>query len=262
MYNTTVIIPIHKLENDDVELLSKALESLKEQKDKKFEVALVIPIDLKDKSGELKIEEYLGNDIKYQWIYNDGLTVYQSQINFTVDKVDTPYVSILQYDDEFLPNYIKNVNNYIEAYGYDVYSSIVFELDKDQKFIGFANEAVWSINHMLEFGRFDLSNTKKHNYVNYSMCGATIKIDTFKEVGKLKTSMVKFHDYEFLLRLLQMGKKVYVMPKITYKHVNGRKNSIHDLQKNMGEDERKFWYELAKKEFHFDYDREIEYSYT
>jgi hypothetical protein len=46
---------------------------------------------------------------------------------------------------------------------------------------------------------------------------------------------------------------------MTYKHYNGIPGSIHDLQSDMDEVEKKFWYNMSKKEYFFDYDREINY---
>jgi hypothetical protein len=50
-----------------------------------------------------------------------------------------------------------------------------------------------------------------------------------------------------------------VIPKMTYKHLNGVKGSIHDQQIDMDELEKRFWYSTSKKEYFFDYDREITY---
>ena len=260
MYNTTIIIPIHKLEDSDCELLNKALVSLTKQKDSNFKVAIVIPSTLDARANELKIEEVIEDSFEFSWVLNTGDTNYQSQVNFAVDNIDTEYFSVLQYDDELLDNYVMNVNKYIAAYGYDIFLPIEFEVDGNSDFIGFSNEAVWSLNHMDKFGHFDLSNTKKHSYVNYNMCGATIKKQSFEEAGKFKASMVKYHDYEFLLRMLNLGNVAYVIPKLMYKHVNGRDGSLHDSLKGMLEDEHKFWYELARKEYHFDDDRDISFS--
>ena len=69
-----------------------------------------------------------------------------------------------------------------------------------------------------------------------------------------------FHDYEFLLRYLEHGNNVYVIPKLTYRHVNGRDGSIIGDMKDVNDFEKKWWYDLAKKEYHFDYDRQLEYE--
>lgn len=260
MYNTTILIPIHKLEDNDFTLLAKSIESLKIQKDTNFKISLVLAESIYIEENINKINAIISDSFEYNIIVNTGESDYQSQINFAVDSIDTIYFSILQYDDELLDNYTENINKYIKAYSYDMYIPINYEQDHDYNFIGFSNESTWSINHMEEFGLFDKDNTKRHSFVNYNLCGSTIKKEVFKNVGGFKKSMVKYHDYEFLLRMLEVGKKIYTIPKIAYKHVNGREDSLHDSQKDMLDDERKFWYELAKKEYHFDFDRKIEYT--
>jgi hypothetical protein len=60
--------------------------------------------------------------------------------------------------------------------------------------------------------------------------------------------------------------KIMTIPKIGYKHINMRPESIFwDLKfgKNvMSEDETKFWISTAKKEYFFVDDRNIKYTET
>lgn len=263
--NTTIIIPIHTWNEEISEMSKRALASLNSQKDKSFNLLLVfaeavpqsraIPSEVLDIFTNNSDKSY---DITA--IINKGETDYQSQINFAVNHIKTEYFTVLQYDDVLFDNFMLNVNQHIAAYDYDVYLGIVFEKDDKGNFLGFSNEVVWSLGHMEKFGHFDLKNAKTHNFHMYSLTGATIRKSAFLQVGGFKKSMVKFHDYEFLLRMLNVGKTFYVIPKFIYEHVNGREGSIFSQTKDMPITETKFWYDMAKKEFHFDYDREINYT--
>ena len=257
----TLVIPIHELSEDDFSFVTPMVESLNKQRVKDFKVAFVVSEAVTEELSK-RLVELVDDSIESKIVTNTGETDYQSQVNmFATDHLDTPYFAVIQYDDSIMDNYIMNAVKHIEAYPeYDMFSQIVFEVDNSNTFIGFSNEAVWSIGHMEVFGEFDLAKTKKHHFYNYNICGAIINSVSFIDSGGLKPSFKKFQDYEFLLRMLEMGKKVYVIPKLTYKHYNGRPDSIFDSLKDMTKGEEKFWYELAKKEYHFDYDRKIQYE--
>jgi len=261
MKKITIVIPIHQLSEDDFSFVTPMLESINNQRVKDFKVAFIVSETVSREFNE-KLIELISPDIESKVIVNIGDTGYQSQVNtFATDYLDTPYFAVLQYDDILLDNYIMNAIKHVEAYPeYDMFTQIVFEVDNKNTFIGFSNEAVWSVGHMEVFGEFDITKTKQHHFYNYNLCGAVINSVSFIESGGLKSSLKKFQDYEFLLRMLQLGKRVYVIPKITYKHVNGRVGSLFDSLKEMSKEEEKFWYELAKKEYHFDYDRKIQYE--
>ena len=58
-----------------------------------------------------------------------------------------------------------------------------------------------------------------------------------------------------------MHVKYFSIPKIGYKHLATRENSMFDdYQTNMPVDERKFWFETAVKESNFINDRVIDMS--
>lgn len=255
MNKTTIIIPIHKLVESDMVFFNKTVKSIDSQKDKNFDLMIVLSKQIEEEQKDEIVSLFEVAFPTILWNTTEK-TDYASQMNFAVEQVKTKYFTILQFDDEMCNNYIMNVNAHKDV---DLYTSLISELDGEGKFLGFSNESTWAVNHMDVFGTFDLANAKKHNFFNYNLCGATINCATFKELGGFKSSMVKYHDYEFLLRLLFKGKVAYVIPKLMYRHVNGRIGSLHDKQKDMLENEKKFWYNLAKKEYHFDWDREIEY---
>ena len=56
--------------------------------------------------------------------------------------------------------------------------------------------------------------------------------------------------------------KIYTVPKIGYKHLIIREGSLFDtLSKTMTMDERKFWFDTAKKEANFFNDRPIDLTF-
>jgi len=67
------------------------------------------------------------------------------------------------------------------------------------------------------------------------------------------------------LRLTHNGVKIVIVPKIGYRHVNLREDSLFWLYKNdetnkLKENEAKFWVETAKKEFFFNNKRDVKYN--
>ena len=67
--------------------------------------------------------------------------------------------------------------------------------------------------------------------------------------------------YEYLLRAINEGNKVFVIPKIGYVHTVDRAGSVMDSFKDMDEKERNFWIKLAKKEYYFKKERPANAKY-
>lgn len=254
--NTTVVIPIHSLDQSTKEMLDTALESLNTQRDKNFQTALVCSQEVA-KEWKDTLEGYTA-----KVVVNKGNTDYASQINYFVENhLDTPYFSILQFDDTYFDNYIMNINKYVESHPEcDLLTPIVYETDKENQYIGFSNESVWAYGHMDKFGEFDLENVKNNQFYNYNMNGFTMKGETFIEIGGLKSNFKMFMGYEFLLRFLNLGYNAMVIPKLGFTHKNGREGSIFEQNKNMTEIEKRFWYNKALVEYHYTDDRDITYD--
>ena len=85
--------------------------------------------------------------------------------------------------------------------------------------------------------------------------------NVFEENGGLKSNIKLTFTYEFLLRMSYLSIPIMVIPKLGYKHINGRENSLFDHYKNTIDIlETKFWVNKAKKEYFFTEDREITYE--
>ena len=269
--NLTIIVPVHSVEDagkhkfDDMFDIALSSININETKPEKVLVVICDCSDVKEKVESLDFGKYDGLDIEV--IVNTGETDYQSQINFAAKEVSTEFMSVLEFDDELSKTWFKNVNNHIESYPeVDLFLPIVNDVDQEGNFIGLSNEAVWAYNFTETVGNIDLEVLLE--YPNISLCGMIIKTEVFNNIGGLKQIKLTFN-YEFLLRFHSNGHKSMVIPKIAYKHVNMRDNSLFWLYKNSEALEYKiepneglFWMETAKKEYLFNDDRNIKYEHV
>jgi hypothetical protein len=110
-----------------------------------------------------------------------------------------------------------------------------------------------------------LDNEVLLDYQNYQTSGGLYKTSVIKENGSFKENIKLTFSYEFLLRLTHNGVKIMSVPKIGYKHLNLREDSLFWLYKNdenskLKENEVKFWLDTAKKEFFFKNKRDVKYE--
>lgn len=250
MKGLTVIVPIHEY-NDEVQtLLERAINSFKKADDGKSKLLFVGPSNVLE---ELKTK-YKTKNIEY--LENEN-TEFQAQINVAVEKCGE-YFSILEFDDIYTPNWFKNVQEYInsnqEVSIYLPLTQIVLFEHQEEGAIGYVNEAVWATSFSNELGYLDLEALQ--NYMNFNTTGGVFKTEDFIKIGKLKESMKLTFWYEFLMRALFNGKKIFIIPKVGYQHFLDRKGSLSNYYSdNISEEEADFWIETAKKEYMFIKDR-------
>ena len=97
--------------------------------------------------------------------------------------------------------------------------------------------------------------------MNFNASGGVFKTDEFLNIGGLKGSMKLVFWYEFLMRALYKGKKIFVIPKIGYYHLANRPDSLTAKYiETMDEREADWWIDLAKKEYFFPQDRKKAYT--
>ena len=265
----SVVLPVHKFDDEVKELLSKALETAAIQEDieDKIDVFVVYASALDNNQDWMK---FIGTPAK-EWetlnilyIKNDGNTDFQAQVNLGAQQVKTRYFSILEYDDEYSTTYFKIMNSYIkspEFKGVEIFLPIVVETnDKDQT-LKLTNETVWSKQFVGENGTMGYLNAPSLNqYTDFKICGGLFRTDEFIGAGGLKSNIQLTFQYEFLLRYLNNASKIYTVPKIGYKHLATREGSLfHVLQQTMTMQDRKFWFDTAKKEANFFNDRPIDF---
>lgn len=266
--NITVIIPIHEY-NDELSLFAdKAVESIIKQEyiSELPQIALVYPADLGDAIVGFRdgiIRKTQTPEAKFTLIPNTGKTDYQSQVNLAVNNITTDYFSVLEFDDEYSTTFFRNAEKYVTSFpSVDIFLTMMIEVNEKNEGIKLTNETVWAQQFVGENGEMGYLNVGAlKQYTDFKLSGAVIKKSEFINIGRYKVNMKLTFMYEFLLRALNNACKVYSIPKIGYKHLATRANSLFDnYQKNMPMDERKFWFDTAVKESNFITDRPIDMS--
>ena len=256
----SLIIPIHKLDDSVSEYFEKAIKSIIDQKTLPDEVLIV-------HSNDKKLIKFL-NSFDYGKIEKITKVIenetnnydFQSQINYGVEQSTSNYFSFLEYDDALSPIWFDNVVKYRESYPeVGVFLPIIFECNENGEFISFTNENVWVQNVSENMGLLDNETLQKVQ--NFNFDGMVVNKEIFQEHGGLKKHMKLTFTYEFLLRLSYLDVQIMVIPKLGYKHINNRPDSLFDEYKNtVNVLESKFWVNKAKKEYFFTEDREITYD--
>lgn len=252
MKDLTIIIPVHKYDQVIEEYLGKAIESCKKS-DTKNEVTKMF-VGPKDVIGEIKnsmeVEDWVA-------VYNEN-TGFPAQVNAAVKECKTKYFSVLELDDTYYEKWFDTVERYINAEAdelqditiYLPLTEVVDFTEKEKGPIGYINEAVWASSFSNEIGFLDIECLK--NYINFNTTGGVFKKDAFVKHGGLKESIKLAYWYEFLLRTLNNGGKVFVIPKVGYTHLINRPDSEADnYNKTMSQKEADWWVELAQKDYLF-----------
>jgi glycosyltransferase involved in cell wall biosynthesis len=259
MKNITIILPVHKLDDDYNLMLQNAVESAKEFYND-VKLMIVAPTTLKSTLEAVD----LGKKLEIEYKYHTKNTDFCSQVNEGIDNCKTDWFSILEVDDEYQKIWLKSINQYIkENADVDVFLPIVKDVDEEGNFTNFTNESVWAYGFSEKQGMID--NEVLLEYQSYQISGGLYKTKVVKENGGFKENVKLTFGYEFLLRLTHNGAKIMVVPRIGYRHVNLREDSLFWLYKNdektkLAENEAKFWVETAKKEFFFTNKREVNYN--
>lgn len=265
--NITVIIPVHKYDDKISSYLNKAIESIIINQNTELpQVIIVHPLEINKEIVEFmesQVRKFGENfpESKYTLLINEGKTDYQSQVNFAVESVTTDYFSVLEFDDEYSKNYFKNVIEHIEAYpDVDIFLTMMIEVNDRNEGMKLTNETVWAQQFVGENGEMGYLNpTSLKQYTDFKLSGATIKKSEFKNIGKYKTNIKLSFMYELLLRALNNACKIYTIPKIGYKHLATREDSLFgEYSKTMPMNERKFWFDTATNEANFINDRVID----
>lgn len=250
MKDITVIIPVHE-HNDFVKsLLNRAIVSVPSEY--KIVVSTSLEVDFSYLTEEYSNVNILTNSAK-----ND----FCSLVNYAVNEIDTKWFSILEFDDEYTNIWFNNVEKYIE---YNPEVSVFLPLEElidfnQNKFIGYGNEAPWASSFSNEIGYID--NDCLQQYFDFYLTGAIFNTEDWKTYGGLKPSIKISFWYEFLLRITNKGKKVFVIPKLGYKHYVDRENSLYDIyRKTIDEKESTWYFELAKQECFYIQDRNKTYE--
>jgi hypothetical protein len=261
--NISVVLPVHELVGEDnVKLFNNAMTSVGNQEVKPDSVLIVVPegSEVYKTLTEMDLTTY---GVKTTILENPGGTDFSSQVNYGVSKCKTEWFSILEFDDEYSSKWFKNVVKYKDAHtDVDVFMPIIIDINqKDGGFMGLTNEAVWANSFSDELGVLD--NNALLSFQNFNIDGVTMKTEVFNESGGFKSNIKLTFIYEFLLRVTFKDHKVMVIPKLGYKHLNQRPDSLFAKYKEeMNPVEANWWLSQAKKEYYFDNEREITYEET
>ncbi len=262
----TVIIPVHKLENQtEIDLLNAAKNSVYENKD--FKPSKIVIIATPEAAKQINVKSEINSEIELVIVENkDEKTDFASQVNKAVkEEVKTKYFSILEFDDEFHNIYFRNVKQYIDAYPESsLFLPLIAEVNNEKQFLKYSNEGVFNTESAtnLQFPLGELTYSLLNHLPSFIISGGVFKTDDFLEIGGIKSSIKLTYVYEYLLRITNQDQKIHVIPKVGYIHRNGRENSITTkyIQEEMAQEEIKFWFDLAKKELYFKKDRNIVYT--
>jgi hypothetical protein len=260
----SIIIPVHKLDDKSAPLLETAIRSVKEQKQQVKQIIIVAPKEVAENEIIVNYAKILAGDISIA--INSGETDFCSQINFGVSQVETKYFSILELDDEYSNGYFKNVEEYLEAYpNTSGYLPITVMVNKDYQATHYVNEAVWAQGFSEQLGFLDMTSLLQ--YDNFMISGGVFSKEAFEEVGGLKSDIKLYFNYEFLLRFINSDFSTMVIPKLGYKHLTDRDDSLFKLYTDpingIKHDEALFFKSAAKKEYFFNPNiitRTIKYS--
>jgi hypothetical protein len=257
--NISVIIPVHELNEITKPLFANAVTSIKEQSVRPDELVIVVPKG-SEVSSYIKSFDFGDYKDSISIVENDGATDFASQINYGVSQCKSEWFSILEFDDEFAKIWIKNVVEYRAAHkDIDLFMPIVIDVDNNNSFIGFTNEAVWAQSFSEVLGVLD--NGAILAYQNFNTDGMVIKKSIYEEFGGFKPSMKLTFIYEFLIRMTFKAAKIMVIPKFGYKHVNQRAGSLFQTYKDtLDPVEARWWLNIAKKESYFKQDRKTSYQ--
>ena len=254
----TVIIPVHKWSDEIEKMFTEALKSVPDD----VNVTVVTTED----SG------YKGVDVRvvkpglsaYNTVFaKDGISTFPHLVNIAVENVNTEWFSILEFDDEYAKTWFGNFEKYQEynqQYNFFLPLNDLYNVEggKDE-FVGNGNEAPLAASFSEEIGVIDEKSLE--DYFSFYLPGGVFRTETWKELGGLKENIKLTFWYEFMLRAAHNGEKFYVVPKVGYAHVLGRKDSLMDIYRNsIDKNESNFWFQQAKKQSFFKTPKDIVYN--
>lgn len=253
MNDITIIIPIlsKDLNSSELENAVNSVKACQEHYTKgKLKVLIVTNPD--ENGPDYTVFE----GIEHKYILNEsGNYDFCSQINYAVDKVDTEYFSILEFDDEYRPKWFKFADQY--HYGNEdvsIFLPINIVTDVKSQHWQYGNEMPLATSNTDEFGFIDMEMLEV--WTGFNLTGAIFNTEDFIKVGKYKPSIKIAFNYELMLRMADRKLKMFVVPKEGYTHIIGRSGSLTEsYNKEIPAEDVKLWFELAKREHTYDHDR-------
>lgn len=255
----TVILPIHKINEEDNKYLRNSLTSYLNCKSSyshgKLKLLVISSEDAMQSVTTIVNSLMVNTNSDYSIVKNDGNTDFCSQINAAVKLVDTEHFSILEMDDEYNPKWFNMVYDWYETEAStSVFLPINVQYNEEHTKWQFGNELVWANSFSNEMGVIDFDCLE--NCSTFNLTGGVFNTEDYIKIGGLKSSIKVAFNYEFLLRLTDKKLKAIVIPKEGYKHLIGRNGSLtSEYEKTINDKEIKKWFDLAKCEYPYTKDR-------
>jgi hypothetical protein len=257
MEDITIIIPLKEFTEEMHTYAKRAFETIPEAVSK---VLFVGPQDICTEAIAFYKENHIGELPITAVVVNNDTDVY-TQINKAVFACTTPYFSILEFDDAYTNIWFDEFLRYQE-YNQDVavYLPIVELVNTDDKIVGFENEIAWATSFSGdELGYLDTDCLM--SFMDFNVTGSIIKTEDFISVGGLKPSMLIAAWYEFLLRVTNNGKNIYVVPKAGYRHTVNREGSyLTEAIKDITSEHGKWLIDTAREEYKYKESRNLAFT--
>jgi hypothetical protein len=255
--NITVVIPIHEVKKEEYGLLTNSIKSTFVQRTLPKEIVIVCPENIKTLVESNIPEEQV---VPVRIVTHKESTDFPTQMGIAINNIETEFFCFLEFDDELSSIWIGNAEDYIKSYpDVGIFLPIVVDTDANHNFIGLSNNPAWALEFTDDHGFLDIESLKR--YHNWNFDGMVMRKSDYNEIGGVKKNMELTFPLEFLLRAMNNERKIMVIPKFGYKHINQRDGSMfHQYSQTVSHDEARFWLNTAKKEYMFKLDREITYE--
>lgn len=260
MKDITILIPLHSNEEKYNAMLQNAIAniySMEEKYEGKIKTRIIFP-----KGMEIpQLDGKDGSDISF--LYNPGDTDFCSQVNFGASLVDTEYFTIMEVDDRYSTKWFNMFNNYIDpSENISVYMPINVVHNLKTNGYEFVNQIAWSTSFTANDENIDVADMDRIGYITFNSLQDNASFNLTGSIFKTsdwlsyKASIKVAFNYEYLLRATNKKQRIFVVPKEGYYHDIFRDGSLTDIYtKEIDDKDVAKWFELAKREYAFDEDR-------
>lgn len=269
MKGIDIIIPVHKYNTEVSQLLKRCLESVQSMalvnKEVNINTDIIVVGPALPSYDIMNLIEWKEEFASFNVVDNTTeATDFCSQVNYAVETTcKNDYFMVVEFDDMVTPKWAKMAMPYIEARPKCpafLPLTEAYDIQNPTMPLHYINEMGWSSSFSdNELG--SISCNALQDYCNFNITGAIIKRSDFVKAGMLKPSIKLAFGYELLLRLANLYKEIYVVPKVGYFHFVKREDSLtSEYHKTMSQEEGSWWIKLALEEYTYKKDRKKEYS--
>lgn len=270
MKGIDIIIPVHEYNEEISNLLTRCLSSLKKMSENALELGIKTDIQIVG-NNSLPSQEIM-ELIEWTTEFNsfnvsENITNeldFCSQVNYAVENLcKNDYFMIVEFDDMVTDKWLNMAYPYLQQRKKcPVFLPLVevYDIKNPSIPLSYINEIGWSSAFSdKELGV--LSTNDLLEYCNYNITGAIFDKNCFVKSGGFKSSIKISFSYELLLRLANLYKEIYVIPKVGYFHFINRDNSLTNMYHNtISREEGSWWIKLATEEYQYKKDRKKTYQ--